>query len=75
MRSLGLFFGSNRRNDPVRLEDPRPVERTQRLDSGDAGRDGYTVLSRADANAQGNPPPVNGVVGPVYRGPDMSFEQ
>jgi hypothetical protein len=75
MRGLGLFLGSNRRNDPVRLENPRPDPRPERLDTGDAGLDGYSVLSRANANAQGNPPPVKGVVGPVYWGPDMSFEQ
>lgn len=77
MRGLGLFFGSNRRNDPVKLEDPRPVADygTASLESGNAGLDGFTVLSRANPDAQGNPPPVKGVVGAVYRGPDQSFEQ
>jgi hypothetical protein len=74
----GLFgFGGGRRNDPVRLENPRPVESHGRssIESGNAGLDGYTVLSRADPCAQGNPPAVKGTVGPTYRGPDMSFEQ
>lgn len=77
MRGLGMFFGSNRRNDPVKLENPHPKTDygTSSLESGNAGLDGYTVLSRANPNAQGNPPPVKGVVGPVYRGPDQSFEQ
>ncbi len=77
MRGLGLFFGSARRNDPVRVEDPRPLPDYGRasIETGNAALDGFTVLSRADANHQGNPPPVKGVVGPVYQGPDMSFEQ
>lgn len=77
MRGLGLFFGSARRNDPIKLEDPHPVADygTKSLESGNAGLDGFTVLSRANPNAQGNPPPVKGVVGPVYWGPDQSFEQ
>lgn len=77
MRSFGLFLGSNRRNDPVKLENPRPHEDFGRasIESGNAGLDGFTTLSRADSNAQGSPPPVKGVVGPVYQGPDQSFEQ
>jgi hypothetical protein len=76
MRGLGLFFGTAKRNDPLRLEDPRPLpvyEDGQH--SGDAGKDGYTVLSKASPTAQGSPPPVRGVIGPSYRGPDQSFEQ
>lgn len=77
MRGFGMFFGTSRRNDPIRLEDPRPITDygTKDIDSGDAGRDGYTVLSRADPNAQGNPPPVKGTLGRAYWGPDQSFEQ
>lgn len=77
MRGLGLFLGVARRNDPVKLENPHPVTDygIKSLESGDAGRDGYTVLSKASPNAQGNPPPVKGVVGPAYQGPDQSFEQ
>jgi hypothetical protein len=77
MRGLGLFFGSNRRNDPIKMENPHPVTDygTKDEQSGNAGLDGFTCLSRADPNAQGNPPSVKGVIGPVYRGPDQSFEQ
>lgn len=76
MRSLGLFFGTAKRNDPVRLVDPRPLtEYGDDVEKGNAGLDGFTVLSRASAQAQGSPPPVNGVVGPAYQGPDSSFEQ
>lgn len=77
MRGMGLFFGRSSRNDPVKLEDPRPIADygTRSLETGDAGKDGYTILSRAHPNAQGNPPPVKGVVGPAYQGPDSSFEQ
>jgi hypothetical protein len=72
-----MFFGGSRRNDPIKVNDPRPLPDygTSSLESGNAGLDGYTVLSRANPNAQGNPPPVKGVVGPVYQGPDASFEQ
>lgn len=79
MRGLGLFYGgmNGKRNDPVKVEDPHPVTDygTKDLESGNAGLDGFTVLSRANPNAQGSPPPVKGVVGPVYNGPDQSFEQ
>jgi hypothetical protein len=77
MRGLGLFFGTARRNDPLKLVDPRPIADygTNDLTTGDAGKDGYTVLSRARPDAQGNPPPVSGQIGPSYRGPDQSFEQ
>ena len=75
MRGLGIFFGSNRRNDPVELEVMNPLERYAPAETGNAGIDGYSVIARARSNAQGNPPPVKGVVGPAYQGPDQSFEQ
>lgn len=76
MRGMGLFFGVAKRNDPVKLVDPRPLpDYGNTVETGDAGKDGFTVMSRADRHAQGNPPPVKGVVGPVYQGPDQSFEQ
>ena len=78
MRGMfGGFFGMAKRNGLVRLENPHPVEDygTKCVESGDAGRDGFTVLSRANPNAQGSPPPVKGVEGPIYSGPDQSFEQ
>ncbi len=76
MRGLFLFGRRSTRNDPVRLVDPHPVEQyPDDLETGDAGKDGMTVLSKADAQAQGSPPPVPGVIGPAYNGPDQSFEQ
>lgn len=76
MRGLFLLGHRHTRNDPVRVVDPRPIEDLGNdVYSGDAAKDGYTVLSRANPDAQGSPPPVNGVVGPVYEGPDQSFEQ
>ena len=62
MRGLGLFFGIARRNQPVKLDDPHPIPNygTRDLQLGHAGCDGYTVLSKADPNAQGNPPMVRG---------------
>ncbi len=75
MRSF--FFGRERRNDPVKLVDPRPIPDygTHDLTSGNAGVDGYSVLSRANPQAQGSPPPVKGTEGFAYQGPDQSFEQ
>jgi hypothetical protein len=76
MRSLGLFFGNAKRNDPLKLEDPHPVtDYGDSIQTGDAGKDGFTVLSKASAQAQGSPPPVSGTIGPAYQGPDSSFEQ
>lgn len=74
----GFFMGGMaKRNVPVRVVDPRPIANygTRDVETGDAGRDGFTVLSRADANHQGDPPFVAGVVGRTYPGPDQSFEQ
>lgn len=77
MRFQGLFYGSNRRNDPVKLEDPHPIPDygIKSLETGDAGKDGYTVLSKARPDAQGYAPPVRGVVGPAYQGPAQDWEQ
>lgn len=73
---LGLFFGNAKRNENYVLEDPRPIPRQDNtIHSGNAGLDGYTVLSRADPDAQGSPPPVEGTLGRTHRGPDQSFEQ
>ena len=75
MRSFG-FFRRSSRNDPVRLSDPHPVtDYGDDVTSGVAARDGFTVLSRANPQSQGNPPPVAGAEGPAYQGPDSSFEQ
>lgn len=76
MRGIGLFFGSAKRNDPVKLNDPRPIlDYGNDVKTGNAGLDGFTVLSQANPDAQGSPPPVDGTVGPTYFGPDQSFEQ
>ena len=74
MRGFGLFLGTARRNDPVKLVDPRPIANygTKDVECGDAGRDGFTVLARAPV--PGMRPPVAGTVGPTYRGPDSAFE-
>lgn len=76
MRGIGMFFGRSTRADPVKLEDPRPIADygTHDLESGNAGLDGYSVLSKASATAQGDPPFVAGVIGRAYQGPDSSFE-
>lgn len=75
MRGM-FYFGGSRRNQPVKLVDQHPVaDHGQKLDTGNAGLDGYSVLSRAHPDAQGCPPAVPGVVGPVYQGPDRSFEE
>ena len=72
----GLFFGRCSRNDPIKLVDPHPVKDLgDDCCTGNAGLDGFSVLSRAYPSAQGSPPPVDGVIGPTYRGPDSSFEQ
>ena len=74
----GLFFLGSRhtRNDPVRLVDPHPVaDYGNDVEKGHAALDGFTVLSKANPDAQGSPPPVSGVIGPAYQGPDESFEQ
>lgn len=77
MRGFGLFFGSGaKRNDPVKLENPHPVvDYGNDVTTGNAGLDGFTVLSRANPDAQGDPPPVKGTLGRAYQGPDHSFEQ
>ena len=77
MRGLGLFFGASKRNDNFKLTDPHPVECRpgSELTTGDPGKDGYTLLSRADPSQQGSPPNVEGTLGGTYRGPDQSFEQ
>jgi hypothetical protein len=79
MRGMGLFFGRATRNSNYILGDPHPVPRYDDhkgdVTCGDAGCDGYTVLSRADPDRMGDPPNVQGTVRRVYRGPDSSFEQ
>jgi hypothetical protein len=76
MRGLGLFIGSQKRNDPIRLEDPHPIPTYEDPQhTGNPGLDGYTLLSRADPKAQGSGPSVEGTLGRMPQGPDESFEQ
>lgn len=77
MRAFGLFLGGSKRNDPVRLVDPRPIPDygNKDMESGDAGKDGFTVLSKASPAAQGCAPPVAGTLGPAYQGPASDWEQ
>lgn len=72
----GLFFGGiAKRNDPVKLVDPRPLtDYGDDVHKGNVALDGYQLLSRANPQAQGSPPPVSGTEGPTYQGPDQSFE-
>jgi hypothetical protein len=65
-------FGEARRNQPVDLQpcNPLPPNR-MRSDVGDAGRDGYSVLSYADRTT-GQRPAINGR--PEYWGPRMEEE-
>lgn len=58
----GLYdpFGFQRRNRPVDIPARNPLEpNAMRADSGDAGRDGYSVLSRAN-RFDGERPDVGG---------------
>lgn len=72
----GLFFGNAKRNDPIKLDDPRPLtDYGDDVQKGNAALDGFTVLSKASPAAQGSPPPVTGTAGRAYNGPDQSFEQ
>jgi len=70
MRGYGLFFGLGRdsRNRPLKLENPRPVEDYGHSSccTGDAGKDGFTTLSAATPDRQGDPPPIHGGATPLY---------
>jgi hypothetical protein len=71
---MGLFQG--RRNQPVKLNDPHPIEKfDDAVHTGSPAHDGFTRLSRASPRRQGDPPPVSGAIGPAPMGPDTSFEQ
>ena len=76
MRGGFFFFGGAKRNDPVELDDPHPLTNYgDDVCTGRACHDGFTVMSRANPRAQGNPPAVSGAIGPAPFGPDQSFEQ
>lgn len=70
---MGFPFGEARRNQPIDIKPANPLPPNQhRSDCGDAGLDGYSVLSRANANT-GARPPVEG--SPEYWGPNQAQEQ
>lgn len=77
MRGLGLFFGGARRSQPQKLENPHPVEDYGRasIESGDAGKDGFTCLSRANPDDAGHRPSIPGGARPTYWYSGESFEQ
>lgn len=67
-------FGMPRRNLPVEADPVNPLPpNAMSLDTGDAGRDGYSVLSRASRFTGQRP--IAGGVEPTYNGPRMSEEQ
>lgn len=70
---MGFPFGEAKRNQPVDLEPANPLPPNKhRSDCGDAGLDGYSVLSRANP-VTGVRPAIDGV--PQYDGPNMEQEQ
>lgn len=60
------FYAPSRPGMPVQIEPKRPDNRAMDSSTGDAGRDGYTRLSRADRET-GVRQPVGS--DPVYAGP------
>lgn len=65
-------FGEARRNQPVEIPAVNPIEdNAMSNDTGNAGCDGYTVLSRA-SRYSGQRPMIDGT--PQYEGPRMSEE-
>lgn len=68
------FYGEPKRNEPVKVRPANPLpENKLSSDTGDAGRDGYSVLSRASRESGLRPLSEGGV--PVCQGPRMSQEQ
>lgn len=67
------FASEPKRNEPISVAAVNPLpENAKTSDTGDAGRDGYSVLSRAD-RMTGVRPLVGGT--PVCQGPNFSQEQ
>jgi len=65
-------FGHARRNEPVEIRPANPLpDNAMSNDTGNAGADGYSVLSRA-SRYTGQRPFINGT--PVYEGPNMNEE-
>jgi hypothetical protein len=74
----GLFFGlgRNSRNDPIRLADPHPLtDYGNDVDTGNAGLDGFTAISKSSPRYQGCAPMVDGALGRCYQGPADDWEQ
>ena len=69
--SLYPPFGYAKRNEPVYAPPVNPLPENATVQGcGDAGKDGYTVLSRA-SRMSGERPTAGGPE-PVYEGPRMS---
>lgn len=69
----GFIYSEPKRNEPVSVPAANPLpENKMSSDTGDAGRDGYTVFSRAD-RASGLRPSIGGHR--THPGPNMSQEQ
>lgn len=63
-------FGYARRNEPISIPAVNPLEpNAMANDTGDAGADGYTVLSRA-SRFTGERPIIGG--DPQYEGPRLA---
>ena len=75
-RPLGGIYddlGYSRRNEPVEIFPVNPLpDNAMSNDTGNAGADGYTVLSRASRET-GRRPMINGV--PQYEGPNMTEQE
>lgn len=71
------FYGfGTRRNVNQRAVDQHPIATfDDATHSGDAGKDGFEVLAKANPRFAGERPFVEGTEGLVSRGPDQSFEQ
>lgn len=64
---MNNFPSINPRNDPIRLNEANPLpDNAKSNDTGDAGADGYSVLSRASRET-GDRPRIGGK--PQYWGP------
>lgn len=70
---MGLPFGEAKRNQPVDLKPANPLPPNKMCSAtGDAGLDGYSVLSRA-SRITGERPSTGGT--PDYWGPHQTQEQ
>lgn len=71
---MGYPFGETKRNQPVDLKPCNPLPPNKmRQDTGNAGLDGYSVLSRADRMTGQRP--ATGDAHPDYWGPRQTEEQ